>query len=333
MSLAPAGRRREQAVGYRVVLVVSDSVRVAVPIGVSTRVVERDRVVSVDSAFPASMFTLVDELGAGGFTMVVEELAGGEGCGGACTIVVEEVLGGVASRTTVSFSFCTTVGSFTTVVEEVVAGRSQPARAAPAIASAGIRIRFIEISFLKRTLMGHRRARQDSASCPGARCFRRANRPTCSRLPAIAARAAGSLNRRSSSAASVPRSLCRWRHPLPSSVAGEDGRDSSSSANRRSTGRHLSISLSISTASLALRSSPLAPWGVKAPGYRDRMHLFGGAVYGLSPGASPAARFPHATPVQGLFQAGQTTYPGYGVGPATMSGIFAAEALMKTTRE
>jgi phytoene desaturase len=67
--------------------------------------------------------------------------------------------------------------------------------------------------------------------------------------------------------------------------------------------------------------------------YRDRMHLFGGAVYGLSPAASPAAQFPHATPVPGLFQAGQTTYPGYGVGPATMSGIFAAEALMKAVRE
>ena len=67
--------------------------------------------------------------------------------------------------------------------------------------------------------------------------------------------------------------------------------------------------------------------------YRDRMNLFGGAVYGLSPGADPTAQFPHKTPVEGLFQAGQTTYPGYGVGPATMSGIFAAEALMKTVRE
>ncbi len=62
--------------------------------------------------------------------------------------------------------------------------------------------------------------------------------------------------------------------------------------------------------------------------YRDRMHMFGGAVYGLSPAADPRAQFPHKTPVEGLFQAGQTTYPGYGVGPATMSGVFAAEALM-----
>jgi phytoene desaturase len=63
--------------------------------------------------------------------------------------------------------------------------------------------------------------------------------------------------------------------------------------------------------------------------YRDELHLFGGAVYGLSPAADPGAQFPHKTPIRGLFQAGQTTYPGFGVGPATMSGIFAGEALMK----
>lgn len=66
--------------------------------------------------------------------------------------------------------------------------------------------------------------------------------------------------------------------------------------------------------------------------FRDRMHLFGGAVYGLSPAADPRTQFPHKTPIEGLFQAGQTTYPGFGVGTAAMSGIFAAEALMKTVR-
>jgi phytoene desaturase len=64
--------------------------------------------------------------------------------------------------------------------------------------------------------------------------------------------------------------------------------------------------------------------------YRERMHLFGGALYGLSPAADPRAQFPHKTPIEGLFQAGQTTYPGYGVGTAAMSGVFAAEPLMKT---
>lgn len=63
--------------------------------------------------------------------------------------------------------------------------------------------------------------------------------------------------------------------------------------------------------------------------YQDTLHMFGGAVYGLSPAADPLVQFPHETPIRGLFQAGQTTYPGFGVGPATMSGIFAAEALRK----
>jgi phytoene dehydrogenase-like protein len=53
-------------------------------------------------------------------------------------------------------------------------------------------------------------------------------------------------------------------------------------------------------------------------------------LYGLSPAADPRELFPQRTPIAGLFQAGQTSYPGYGVAPAAMSGIFAAEALMKT---
>lgn len=67
--------------------------------------------------------------------------------------------------------------------------------------------------------------------------------------------------------------------------------------------------------------------------YRDRLHLFNGAVYGLSPGAPPAAQFPHRTPIEGLFQAGQTAYPGFGVAPAMMSGILAAEALVASARD
>jgi phytoene dehydrogenase-like protein len=60
------------------------------------------------------------------------------------------------------------------------------------------------------------------------------------------------------------------------------------------------------------------------------MHLFEGALYGLSPASTPRDQFPHAGAVPGLFLAGQTTYPGYGVGSAMMSGIFAAEALLRT---
>jgi phytoene dehydrogenase-like protein len=66
--------------------------------------------------------------------------------------------------------------------------------------------------------------------------------------------------------------------------------------------------------------------------FRDDMRLFGGAIYGLSPGAPAWAQFAHRTRIDGLYQAGQTTYPGYGVGPALMSGIFAARALMQTLK-
>lgn len=62
--------------------------------------------------------------------------------------------------------------------------------------------------------------------------------------------------------------------------------------------------------------------------YRDSLHLFGGAVYGLSLAAKPTAQFAHRTSIHGLFQAGQTTYPGYGTSTALWSGIFAAEALL-----
>lgn len=55
------------------------------------------------------------------------------------------------------------------------------------------------------------------------------------------------------------------------------------------------------------------------------MHLFAGAIYGLSPVADARALFPHKSPIPGLYLAGQTTYPGYGVAPAMLSGIFAAD--------
>jgi hypothetical protein len=48
----------------------------------------------------------------------------------------------------------------------------------------------------------------------------------------------------------------------------------------------------------------------------------------MRPAATPREQFPHAAGIPGLFLAGQTTYPGYGVGAAMMSGIFAAEALL-----
>jgi phytoene desaturase len=64
--------------------------------------------------------------------------------------------------------------------------------------------------------------------------------------------------------------------------------------------------------------------------FQAGMHLYKGAIYGLSAAADFRAQFPHVSQIPGLYQAGQTTYPGYGVGPAAMSGIFAAETLLKT---
>ncbi|MEF3696996.1 phytoene desaturase family protein [Desulfolutivibrio sp.] len=64
--------------------------------------------------------------------------------------------------------------------------------------------------------------------------------------------------------------------------------------------------------------------------FQSRLHLYNGSVYGLSPAAGPMAQFPQKTAIHGLYQAGQTTYPGYGIGPAAMSGILAAEALLAT---
>lgn len=66
--------------------------------------------------------------------------------------------------------------------------------------------------------------------------------------------------------------------------------------------------------------------------FQDRMHLYKGAAYGLSPIADPRAQFAYDSPIRGLFQAGQTTFPGYGVSSAAMSGILAAETLMRTEK-
>lgn len=63
--------------------------------------------------------------------------------------------------------------------------------------------------------------------------------------------------------------------------------------------------------------------------YQNQLHLYHGAAYGLSLTSDPRAYFPHETPIGRLYLAGQTTYPGYGVSSAAMSGILAAEAMMR----
>lgn len=62
--------------------------------------------------------------------------------------------------------------------------------------------------------------------------------------------------------------------------------------------------------------------------FQNDTHLYAGALYGLSPLASPAVLFKHRSPLRGLYQAGQTTWPGFGVASAGLSGVMAAEALM-----
>lgn len=62
--------------------------------------------------------------------------------------------------------------------------------------------------------------------------------------------------------------------------------------------------------------------------FQNAAHLYAGALYGLSPLASPATLFKYRSPIRALYQAGQTTWPGFGVTSAGMSGVMAAEALI-----
>lgn len=59
------------------------------------------------------------------------------------------------------------------------------------------------------------------------------------------------------------------------------------------------------------------------------MHLYAGALYGIAPGAPPQHYFPHRTRLDGLHLAGQTTFPGFGVPSALLSGIQAADQLLE----
>lgn len=118
-------------------VLVSVSVLVAEPAGVSTRVVDVERDFSlVVPDLPASMLTLVEEcVGSAGCTTVVDE-PGALGAG--WTTVVEEVAGGASLAG----------GSFTTVVDELGTDRSQPASAAMAIAARGSAMDLIDVSVL-----------------------------------------------------------------------------------------------------------------------------------------------------------------------------------------
>lgn len=58
-----------------------------------------------------------------------------------------------------------------------------------------------------------------------------------------------------------------------------------------------------------------------------KRHLYEGALYGFAPGVAPHTFLPHRTRIPGLYLAGQTTFPGYGVPSAILSGIHGADAL------
>ncbi len=72
---------------------------------------------------------------------------------------------------------------------------------------------------------------------------------------------------------------------------------------------------------------------ILAPGdFARERHLYKGALYGLSPGLKPADYFPRRVGSTGLYLAGQTTWPGYGVPPAMLSGLHAADAILNARR-
>ena len=67
---------------------------------------------------------------------------------------------------------------------------------------------------------------------------------------------------------------------------------------------------------------------IDPPAFVRERHLYEGALYGIAPGADPHAYFPHRTALPGLYLAGQTTFPGFGVPTAMLSGLQAATGLL-----
>ena len=66
--------------------------------------------------------------------------------------------------------------------------------------------------------------------------------------------------------------------------------------------------------------------------FAHHRHLYEGALYGMAPGTNPSLYFPHKSPLPGLYLAGQTTFPGFGVPSAMYSGLQAAERLLAEAR-
>ncbi|HEX5810291.1 MAG TPA: hypothetical protein VFY25_16590, partial [Anaerolineales bacterium] len=66
--------------------------------------------------------------------------------------------------------------------------------------------------------------------------------------------------------------------------------------------------------------------------FEKQLKLYRGAIYGVSAAKGLTGLFSHKTPIEGLYQAGQTTYPGLGIPTAALSGIHASRTLMQNTR-
>lgn len=63
--------------------------------------------------------------------------------------------------------------------------------------------------------------------------------------------------------------------------------------------------------------------------FEKQLNLYRGAIYGVAPAKGLTGLFPHQSPIEGLYLAGQTTYPGLGVPTAALSGIHAGKALIQ----
>ena len=66
--------------------------------------------------------------------------------------------------------------------------------------------------------------------------------------------------------------------------------------------------------------------------FQSQLNLYHGAIYGVSAAKGLTGLFPHKTPIEGLYLAGQTTFPGLGVPTAALSGIHAAKALIQNIK-
>lgn len=67
--------------------------------------------------------------------------------------------------------------------------------------------------------------------------------------------------------------------------------------------------------------------------FEKQLNLYHGAIYGVSAAKGLTGLFPHKTPIEGLYLAGQTTYPGLGVPTSALSGIHAGKTLMQDIKQ